>query len=190
MGEVYRAAKGTEAGLGDEILRAYDRVTKLAEQKRAQMRLLDPNSGISDPMDFTLVGLKGEPMKLSSLKGKVVIMDFWATWCGPCRAQYPLYEEVKKRFKDRSDVVFLGINTDEDRTVVAPFLEQQKWTGKSVYFENGLQRLLRVSSIPTTIIFDQRGQLASRMDGFLPDRFVDQLTDRISSLLKPQNAMK
>jgi thioredoxin-related protein len=97
-----------------------------------------------------------------------------------------MYEEVKRRFKDRPEIVFLGVNTDEDRSAVAPFLEQQKWTGKSVYFEDGLQRLLRVSSIPTTIIFDQNGRLASRMDGFLPDRFTEQLTERIAALLKPQ----
>ena len=54
------------------------------------------------------------------------------------------------------------------------FLEQQKWTKKNVYFEDGLQKLLQVNDIPTTIIFDKRGRIASRMNGFLPDRFVER----------------
>ena len=52
-------------------------------------------------------------------KGKVIVMDFWATWCGPCRVQHPLYEQVKKQFADKDDVIFLAINTDEDPSVVS-----------------------------------------------------------------------
>jgi len=111
-------------------------------------------------------------------------VDFWATWCQPCRIQHPLYEQVKTRFKDRSDVVFLAVDTDseEDRSKVGPFLDGQKWS-RQIYFEDGLQRLLNVSSIPTTMLFDKRGRVASRMNGFLPDKFVDQLTERIQTAL-------
>jgi thiol-disulfide isomerase/thioredoxin len=114
------------------------------------------------------------------LKGKVVVFDFWATWCGPCRIQHPLYEEVKKRFAEKEDVVFLAINTDEDQNLVRPFLDENKWNGKTVYFEDGLSNLLKVSSIPTTIVFDKQGQIFSRMNGFVPEKFVDQLTARIN----------
>jgi thiol-disulfide isomerase/thioredoxin len=190
MGALYKSLKGSEGGLGDEILAAFDRSVRIAEERRQALREIDPNAGLTDPLQFTLRGLSGEKLELATLKGKIIVMDFWATWCGPCRAQYPMYEEVKRRFKDRKDVVFLGINTDEDRSAVQPFVEQQKWTGKSVYFEDGLQRLLKVSSIPTTIIFDKNGVLASRMDGFLPDRFTDQLTERIAALLKAEPKTK
>ena len=115
----------------------------------------------------------------------MVVLDFWATWCGPCRQQHPLYEEVKARFKDSPDLVFLAINTDEDRTLVKPFLDEQKW-GQKVYFEDGLSNLLQVSSIPTTIIFGKKGEVVSRMPGFLPDRFVDMLSERIDEALGRQ----
>jgi thiol-disulfide isomerase/thioredoxin len=120
---------------------------------------------------------------LSSLEGKVVVMDFWATWCGPCRVQRPLYEQVKKKFAGRDDLVFLAISADEERDLVKPFLEAAKWNSK-VYFEDGLAQTLRVSSIPTTIVFDKRGNLAGRMNGFDPDQFVATLTDRIEDALK------
>jgi len=182
MAELYRKQTGSEAGLGDLVLKAYDNTSSLFGARRAQLRELDPNSQVKDPMRFTLSAVDGGKLQLSSLLGKVVVLDFWATWCGPCRQQHPLYEEVKARFKDSPDLVFLAINTDEDRTLVKPFLDEQKWTQK-VYFEDGLGNLLQVSSIPTTIIFGKKGEVVSRMPGFLPERFVDMLTERIDEAL-------
>ena len=138
-------------------------------------------------MRYVLPGVSGLKMSLASLKGKVVIMDFWATWCGPCRAQHPLYEQVKKRFSGRDDVVFLAIATDEDPSLVEPFLNTQKWS-KQVYFESGLSRLLSVTSIPTTVIFNKNGEVASRMNGFAPESFVNMLSDRIQQILDEKTA--
>jgi thiol-disulfide isomerase/thioredoxin len=179
MAENYRAEKGSEVGLGDLVLEAHDRAYAVATKRLARLREVDPNIGVTNPVEYTLTGLNGDRLKLTSLKGKVVIFDFWATWCGPCRIQHPLYEEVKKRFAGKDDVVFLAINTDEDQNLVRPFLEENKWNGKTVYFEDGLSNLLKVSSIPTTIVFDKQGQIFSRMNGFVPEKFVDQLTARI-----------
>jgi thiol-disulfide isomerase/thioredoxin len=184
MSELYRKAKGNETGLGDLVLEAYDRTSALAGQRLAIQRERDPNAERTNPMEFTLTALNGKPMKLISLRGKVVVLDFWATWCGPCRVQHPLYEQVKKKFADRDDVVFLNINTDEERPAVQPFVDDLKWDANNVYFEDGLSSLLRVSSIPTTIIIDKQGQIFSRMNGFVPDRFVNQLTETIREALK------
>jgi thiol-disulfide isomerase/thioredoxin len=183
LGEMYRKLhNGSDVGLGDVVLEAYDRTNAILEKRHKELIALDPNYGISDPAKFVLDGLDGNHLALASLKGKVLILDFWATWCGPCRTQHPLYEQVRKRFEDRNDVVFLSINADDERNLVSPFLETQQWS-RAVYFETGLGRLLQVANIPTTIILDQDGQLARRMNGFLPERFVDQLTEHIRDIL-------
>ena len=144
MGELYRQAKGSEDGLGDLVLQAYDRNVALIHTRGLGMRESDPNAQLTDPMEFTLTGLDGQKLSMASLKGKVVVFEFWATWCDPCREQHPLYEQVKQRFEDNPDVVFLSIDTDEDRGPVRPFLEEEKWPEK-VYFEDGLSRALRIA---------------------------------------------
>ncbi len=185
LGENWTKAKGSEAGLGDVILAAYDRTNVLVAERTRKLKILDPNRDVTNPIQYTISDLAGAPLKLADMKGKVLVLDFWATWCGPCRAQYPLYEEVKKRFKDRPDVVFLAISADEDQSLVKPFLEEMKWN-KNVYFDDGLARLMAVANIPATIVVDKQGQLSSRMNGYLPDRFVDMLTERIRSALGEQ----
>ena len=186
VGELYRKAHGSEKGLGDAVLEAYDRTSAILAARQKVLAALDPNASITDPLGFTISGLDGHKLRLASLKGKVVILDFWATWCGPCRVQHPMYERVKDHFKDRDDVVLLSVDADEDHTLVSPFLDQQKWPKANVYFDDGLLRLLQVNDIPTTILFDRRGRIASRMNGFLPDRFVEQLTERIDAALAEQ----
>ena len=172
-----------EVELGQIALRASDDVARRLAERRARLEKLDPNTFASKPLDFTLSGLKGELLDLSSLKGKVVVFDFWATWCGPCRGQYPLYEQVKRRFEGRAEVVFLAVSTDEDREAVAPFLESNKWS-KSVYFEDGLATFLRVNSIPTTVVLGRGGEVYSRLQGYIAGRFVDMLSDRIEEALQ------
>lgn len=182
MRAAWRKEHSSEAGMGDRLVAAFDRFSKWNEGKIARLRTYDPNALKTKPAEFQVEGVKGDKLALASLKGKVVILDFWATWCGPCRTQHPLYEQVKKRFAGRNDVEFVYLNTDEDKSLVLPFLESSGWS-KSVYYEGGLSRLLNVSSIPTTIILDKNGEIASRMNGFLPEKFVDMLTERVKRVL-------
>ncbi len=183
IGVLYKKLNGSEKGLGDLILESYDRTAALVAERKWQTRASDPNGQAASLMDFTLPGSNTGPLKLASLRGKTIVFDFWATWCGPCRAQHPLIELVKRRFEGNPEVSFVSVNADEDRELVQPFLKDNQWSG-SVYFEDGLARLLLITSIPTTIIVDKRGEIASRMNGFNPDRFADLLTERIQQTLK------
>jgi thiol-disulfide isomerase/thioredoxin len=183
MGELYRKSKGSERGLGDVLLAAYDRVSSRAAERQSRLEAADPNAQATEAMEFTLSSLNGEKLKLASLRGKAIVFDFWATWCAPCRAQHPLYEAVKARYRFNPDVVFLSVNTDEDRSLVEPFLKENKWT-QAVYFEDGMARKLAISSIPTTLVVGRNGEVVSRMNGYVPERFVDMLSERIEEALK------
>jgi thiol-disulfide isomerase/thioredoxin len=183
MGELYRKLKGSEKGLGDLILEAYDRTSQQMAERKSKLGATDPNIQASNVLDFTLSGLKGDTLHLASLQGKAVVFDFWATWCGPCRAQHPLYEEVRQKYRMNPDVVLVSVNTDENRSLVAPFVKDQKWS-QSIYFEDGLVRKLEINSIPTTIVLNRHGEIVSRMNGYVPDRFVGMLSDRIEEALK------
>ena len=186
LGTWYKSQRGNEKGLGDVILASYDRMSDVVEKRAKKLTSLDPNGGAKTPLDYTLGSLDGKPLKLASLKGNVVVMDFWATWCVPCRIQHPLYEELRKKFPKGSGVVFLAVNSDQERGAVEPFLDEYMWD-KETYFEDGLVRRLLVTNIPATLIFDKSGALASRMDGFDPETFIDQMTNRLK-LLTSQTA--
>jgi len=184
LGDIYRKVNGSEKGMGDVLLEAYDRTTGLLAARRLRLRQNDPNAQATKLTDFTISGVDGRKLSIASLKGKAVVFDFWATWCGPCRAQHELYEQVMQRYRTTPDVVFLFINTDEEREAVAPFLKESHWDPQQIYFEDGLSRVLSIGSIPTTIVMDRRGEVISRMNGYLPNRFVDMLSERINDALK------
>jgi thiol-disulfide isomerase/thioredoxin len=184
LSELYTKANGSEKGLGDTILQAYDRMTALRKERLARARRTDPNIGAVQLVDFTLPEVDGTgTLSLASLKGKAVVMDFWATWCGPCRAQHPMIENVKKRFAGADNVVFLSIDADDDHGVVAQFVKEMKWDHK-VYYEAGLGSTLKISSIPTILVLDKTGKISSRMTGFIPERFEDMLAQRIEEAQK------
>jgi thiol-disulfide isomerase/thioredoxin len=182
MRAAWRQTHPDDKGAGDRLLAAHERFVQWNDVKVKRLREYDPNALKMKPAEFVLTGVNGEKLALASLQGKVVILDFWATWCGPCRTQHPLYEKAKERFAGRNDVEFIYLNTDEDKSLVLPFLEANKWS-KQVYFEGGLSRLMSVTSIPTTLILNKRGEVASRMNGFVPDKFVDMLTERVERIL-------
>jgi thiol-disulfide isomerase/thioredoxin len=185
LGGLYAGLHGSEKGLGDVILEGYDRTAALLSLRRADLKAKDPNSQATDIEDFTLpaVDKTAQPLVVSALKGKTVVMDFWATWCVPCRAQQPLIEKVEMHYADSPDVRFVAVNADDDPSLVAPFIKEQGWKNQG-YLEAGLARLLVVSQIPTVLVIDPNGQISSRMIGFIPERFEQMLTDRVEEARK------
>ena len=178
IGNAWRLAHGSEQGLGEYLLNTYDTVTKPALKKTGR------NDGIKDFSEFTLrKASNGAPYALRDTKGKVVVLNFWTTWCGPCHALEPLFAHVAADFHDLPEARFLSTNCDEDETLVAPYLLKAKVTTE-VVFTDGLDRLFSVNSFPTVIVIDRQGTIAFRSDGFQPDTFERDLSSAVRRALE------
>jgi thiol-disulfide isomerase/thioredoxin len=179
LGNVWRLAHGSEDGLGDYVLRACD---------EAMAAGVDPkparNKGLKDPMEFLLrKAPDGPAFALAGAKGKVLVLNFWATWCGPCREWEPHFEKVAGHFLGREkEVVFLEVNCDEDETLVGPYLAEVK-PRITVVFADGLDELLHVNSFPTTLILSRTGKIAYRTEGFDPEGRDQTLIDSIDGAI-------
>jgi len=110
--------------------------------------------------DFTLSDLEGKPWSLKSLQGKVVLVNFWATWCPPCRKEMPDLESLHKQF-EKQGLVILAIS-DEDASKVKPFIADQG-VSYTVLLDPGrkVNTLFHVMGIPKTFIYDRSGKLAA-----------------------------
>jgi thiol-disulfide isomerase/thioredoxin len=178
IGNVWRLANGSENGLGEYLLQTYDQVSNAAGEKKVRK-----NADAREPAEFTLrKAPEGTPFPLKDTKGKVIVVSFWATWCGPCHALEPLFARVAAEFQGNSPVIFLSANCDEDETLVAPYLQQDK-PHTEVVFADGLDRLFSVNSFPTVIVIDREGKIAFRSDGFDPDTFARELSAAVHRAL-------
>lgn len=183
IGNVWRLAHGSEDGLGDYLLHTFDAVTQSAAPAQ-QAR----NQGVKELYDFILrKAPEGSSYPLAATKGKILVLNFWATWCGPCREMAPHFEKVATHFAEQKDVLFVAVNGDDDENLVPPYLEAEK-PKINVVYGDGLDRLLRVESFPTTVIIDRTGQIAYRSDGFDPDTVEKTLTDAVARVLQPASA--
>ena len=142
----------------------------------ARLNVNQPTSEVAP--NFTLVSYDGTSYQLSHLRGKVIVLHFWATWCGPCRSEATGYEELWSYFKD-SNVVFLGIDQEDKPDDARAFIHEY-----SLGYPNGpdtdMVSSYRVQGLPTTIIVDQNGLVAARI---LAAADPNDLQSRIEALL-------
>jgi len=117
--------------------------------------------------DFTLVTLDGTQVSLADYHGQVVLINFWATWCPPCRAEIPEIEEVYRARKEDGFVV-LGINAQEPVRTVEPFVDTFDMSYPVLLDEAGeVIKTYRASGLPMSIVVDQEGVIQKRHVGFL-----------------------
>jgi thiol-disulfide isomerase/thioredoxin len=180
LGSCYQALHRSEKGLGDLILARYDELSRLLAPRFQDSG--QPNAEVRDPLAFVLRHTDGSPLPLADYRGKVLVLEFWATWCGPCRLEGRLLERVTQDFRNEPAAVFLAVNVDENRASVPSFVKEEQWTTPVAYAQ-GLDRLLGVTSLPTLMIFDRTGHVVFRQEGLAVSSFVETVEKKVRGAL-------
>jgi thiol-disulfide isomerase/thioredoxin len=132
------------------------------------------------PIDLTLSDLDGARVHLRDLRGRIVVFNLWATWCGPCKAELPLLVAAQRQYKDRG-VAFVAASLDDakSRPRIPEFLKQfdiqfPVWTGASA---DDLTRLGLGEAAPATAFIDEEGYVAARVSGQIREFEIKERID-------------
>jgi thiol-disulfide isomerase/thioredoxin len=164
----YSSTKGSNVGF-KEIL------TKIENEQLAELKKKISSKKINKPApDFQLKDLSGNSVKLTDLKGKVILVDFWATWCGPCKSSFPFLQKAYEKYQNNENVKFFAIDTwervasEEREKIVKKFLQENKYTFPVLYDDesNGTVGKYEVSGIPTKFMIDKEGKIQFMSVGF------------------------
>jgi thiol-disulfide isomerase/thioredoxin len=154
----------------------HDRFESLAIEK--------PPKPIAAP-DFNLENLSGKRMSLKDFRGKVVFLNFWATWCVPCRDEMPVMEKLQREFKDQG-LVIVAVNFREDNQAVRRFFKELGLTFESLLDPDGaVSEQYGASSLPLTYFIDRDGRFVGKAIGIRPWDRAD-FKDFIRGLLRQQ----
>jgi peroxiredoxin len=151
----------------------------LASSVKVLANILPASSRKAAP-DFTLSDSKDNPVRLSNYHGKVVLLNFWATWCHGCQMEIPWFMVYENKYKD-SGLAVIGVSMDEDGwKSVKPFLEEKKLNYPVVIGNDDLAKMFGVQSMPMSLLIDRNGQIAASYAGVV-DR--DACESEIRALL-------
>ncbi|MBI3585763.1 MAG: TlpA family protein disulfide reductase [Ignavibacteriales bacterium] len=164
---------GSEKGFDEKLAELKNRGMENLKKEFLKTRLNKP------AINFALKGLDGKTVKLSGLKGKVVVIDFWATWCGPCISSFPYLQKVYDKYKGNPNVVILTLNTWEYEkgttraSLVKKFIADKKYTFP-VLFDEGYADKYGVQGIPTKFIIDKNGKIQFKSLGFEGEEMMEK----------------
>jgi thiol-disulfide isomerase/thioredoxin len=133
--------------------------------------------------DFTLKSRSGENVKLSEHRGEVVMINFWASWCAPCRQEMPLLETLYKKYSDLG-FVLLAVNVEEDSSKAENLLRDIPVTFPVLFDNtNKVSKLYKVVAMPSTVVIDRDGNMRYLHRGYLPG-YEEEYKKQVSELIR------
>lgn len=133
--------------------------------------------------DFTLKSKDGGNIRLQDLRGEVVLLNFWASWCGPCRQEMPLMDEIYKEYKDLGFTI-LAVNVDEDSADADRFLASVPVSFPILYDQKSkVSELYKVDAMPTTVLIDRDGNKRFLHRGF-KEGYEDEYAKQVKKLVR------
>jgi len=145
----------------------------------------DTGSANSNPqaVDFDFIDQMGNVQNTPSLRGKVVFINFWASWCPPCRAEFPSIEKLYSKFKNNPNVFFLMINEDSDLPAADSYLQKEKYAVPFYKSRGNVPSEIYTGALPTTIVLDKKGKVRFKHEGFA-DYGTEKFEKQIEALIK------
>lgn len=138
--------------------------------------------------DFVLKSNSGQNIRLSELRGEVVLINFWATWCGPCRQEMPLLDDLHSRYKDMGFTV-LGVNVEKKPEKAQAMLAESPVSFPVLFDANSeVSKLYNVDAMPTTVMVDRDGNMRYLHRGFKPG-YEDSYAAQVKDLFREQYAI-
>jgi thiol-disulfide isomerase/thioredoxin len=136
--------------------------------------------------DIRFKNQKGEFVTLSSLKGKVVFINFWATWCPPCVGEMPSINKLYEKYKNNDDVIFIMIDVDANLEKANAFMQKRKYNMPLYEMASGVNDQIFSGVLPTTVVVDKKGRISFKGEGaanYNSKKFVDFMQELRVSML-------
>jgi thiol-disulfide isomerase/thioredoxin len=140
----------------------------------------NPDKNLQQAGAFSFTDANGKTASTADLRGKVVFINFWASWCPPCRAEMPSLEKLHQKLKDDDRFFFLFINEDEDKDKAVQYLEKNHFTMPLFYTSGTVPPEIYTGNLPTTIVLNKEGNIVLKhkgMAGYDSEQFIGQLKE-------------
>jgi peroxiredoxin len=152
----------------------------ISPEAPADAKLIAASDRVPAP-DFTLTDENGKPVRLSDRKGKVVLVNFWATWCGGCQVEIPWFRDFYNKYK-RAGLDTIGVSMDsDDWTSVRPYLKKKPIPYTIVIGDDSTAKEFHVTAMPVTVLIDRQGKIAATHSGIVA---IATYRSEIESLLR------